>query len=144
ALFQRLDPTRHAGWTAATVAGLRRLGLARWPAHAGAADIHAVMLQAAEHLRSIEPALTGLHVDHFLTLVALMHGRDLWSGARRLETVGASIDLEAIIRQERIRLPLRRRLTERGRDLERAREELEAALATQDGARLGAALAIAD
>jgi hypothetical protein len=144
ALFQGLDPARHAGWTPATVIGLRRLGLARWPSHAGAAAVHAAVLRAHARVRALEPALTGLHVDHFLTLVALMQGRDLWSGARRLETGGAGIDLEAVIRQERTRLPLRRRLKERGRALGQARDELEAALASRDGARLGAALAVAD
>jgi 5-methylcytosine-specific restriction enzyme B len=144
ALFQALDSVRQAGWTPATVVGLRRLGLARWPAHAAAAEVHAGILKAHAHIRSLEPGLTGLHVDHFLTLAALMQGRDLWSGARRLETMGAGIDLEAVIRQERTRLPLRRRLKERGRALEQANAEVEAALACQDGARLGAALAVAD
>ena len=114
ALLQGLDPLRQVGWTHATIAGLRRLGLADWPPHAGAAEIHAAILQAADHIRSVETALRGWHVDHFLTLVALMSGRDLWSGVRRLETAGAGIDLEAVIRQERTRLPLRRRLKERG------------------------------
>ena len=42
--------------------------------------------------------LTALHLDHFLTLVAHMRGRDLWSG------VGApGFDLPAVIRQERAR-----------------------------------------
>jgi len=144
ALFQGLDPARHVGWTPATVVGLRRLGLARWPAHAGAAEIHAVLVEAHARIRALEPALTGLHVDHFLTLTALMQGRDLWSGARRLETVGTGLDLDAVIRQERTRLPLRRRLKERGRALDQARDEVEAALAARDGARLGAALAVAD
>ena len=101
ALFQALDPARQAGWTPATVVGLRRLGLARWPAHAAAAEVHAGLLKGHAHIRAREPGLTGPHIDHFLTLAALMQGRDLWSGARRLETAGAGIDLEAVIRQER-------------------------------------------
>jgi hypothetical protein len=144
ALFQGLDPARRAGWTPATVVGLRRLGLARWPAHAAAGDVYAGILKAHGRIRAVEPAMTGPHVDHFLTLAALMQGRDLWSGARRLEAAGASIDLEAVIRQERTRMPLRRRLKERGRALEQARDDLESALAARDGARLGAALAVAD
>jgi MoxR-like ATPase len=144
ALFQGLDPARHAGWTPATAVGLRRVGLARWPAHAGAPEVYAAVLRAGARIRALEPKLTGPHVDHFLTLVALMQGRDLWWGAKRLEAAGAGIDLEAIIRQERTRVPLRRRLKERGRALERARAELEAALASQDGTRLGAALAVVD
>jgi MoxR-like ATPase/uncharacterized protein (DUF2461 family) len=144
ALFQGLDPARQPGWIPATVTGLRRLGLARWPAHAGAGEIHTLLLDAHAHIRALEPALTGLHIDHFLTLAALMQGRDLWSGARRLETIGTGLDLDAIIRQERTRLPLRRRLKERGRALEQAGNDLERALAARDGARLGAVLAIAD
>jgi hypothetical protein len=144
ALFQALDPSRYAGWTPAAVVGLRRLGLARWPSHAAPAEIHAGILEAHARIRALEPGLTGPHVDHFLTLAALMAGRDLWSGARRLGAAGAGIDLDAVIRQERTRLPLRRRLKERGRALDQARDDFESALAAQDGDRLGAALAVAD
>jgi hypothetical protein len=144
ALFQGLDPGQLVGWTHGTAVGLRRLGMTRRPTHAAAGDAYAAILRAGARVRALEPALTGLHVDHFLILVALMQGRDLWSGARRLGAVGAGVDLEAIIRQERTRVPLRRRLKERGRAFEQARVELEAALASQDGARLRAALAVAD
>src|SRR5207248_1426586 len=89
---------------------------------------------------ALAPGLSAQHLDHFLTLVAGMQGRDLWSGAG----VRSSPDLAAVIRQERARMPLRRRLKERGRALHAARQQVEAALATQDGAALGAALAVAD
>src|SRR5262245_31437979 len=42
ALFQALDPVRHPAWLPATVAGLRRLGLARWPAEARPGAVYAV------------------------------------------------------------------------------------------------------
>jgi hypothetical protein len=144
ALLQALDPGRPAAWTPATAVGLRRLRLARWPAHAAAAEIYAAHLRACAAIQAHEPALSGLHVEHFLTLVALMQGRDLWSGGRRMEAAGTGIDLDAVIRQERTRLPLRWRLKERGQALEQARGEVEAALAAQDGPRLGAALGAAD
>jgi hypothetical protein len=144
ALFQALDPARQPGWTAATAAGLRRLGLARWPADADAAAVHAALLKAYLKVRALEPALAAAHVDHFLTLAAMMRGRDLWSGASRLAADGPGVDLEAVIRQERAALPLRRRLKERGRALEQARGEVEAALQACDGPRLGVALAVAD
>jgi hypothetical protein len=52
--------------------------------------------------------------------------------------------LHALIRQERARRPLRRRLKEHNSLLHEARRRLEAALATQDGAEIVAALASAD
>ena len=121
ALFQGLDPLRHAGWTPATVVGLHRLGLARWPAHADPGQVYQAILRAHGHLHGLEPDLTGLHIDHFLTLAALMQGRDLWSGAVRLDGTGPGLDLQALLRQERVHLPLRRRLKEQGRALEQAR-----------------------
>ncbi len=144
ALFQGFDLSRSTGWTPAVGSGLRRLGLARWPAQARAAEVYAVLLRSCAAIQARDPALTGLHVEHFLTLVSLMQGRDLWSGTRRLEATGTGIDLEAIIRQERSRMPLRRRLQERGRALEQARGELESALAARDGPRIAAALSLAD
>src|SRR5262249_11314090 len=104
--------------------------------------IHAALLEAYDRLRGLEPRLTALHVDHFLTLVAGMQGRQLTSGADAL--AAARIDLPAVIRQERSRQPLRRRLKERGRALQEARRQLEAGLANQDGTQIGAALSIAD
>ncbi len=144
ALFQALDPTRNAGCTPATLTGLRRLGLARWPSHADAAHVYTTILKIYDRLRGLDPALTARHLDHFLSLAALMRGRDLWSASDGLDLVGPGIDLEALIRQERTRLPLRRRLKERGVALDAARAEVEAALAVLDGPRLGAALAVAD
>ena len=144
ALFQGLDPLRHAGWTPATVVGLHRLGLARWPAHADPGQVYQAILRAHGHLHGLEPDLTGLHIDHFLTLAALMQGRDLWSGAVRLDGTGPGLDLQALLRQERVHLPLRRRLKEQGRALEQARIALETALAGRDGPGLAAALAVAD
>jgi 5-methylcytosine-specific restriction enzyme B len=143
ALFQGLDPVHTPAWTPAVALGLQRLGLARWSAQDGPGQIYAALLDAYSRLLRRETGLSALHLDHFLTLVAAMRGRDLWSGAPRLGAA-AGTDLAAVLRQERARMPLRQRLKDRGRALQSAREDLEAGLRTEDGVRLGAALAIAD
>src|SRR5262249_45075538 len=80
AVFQALDPQRHAAWTPAVEAGLRRLGLVSWQAQDRPGRVYAVILEAHGRLRAFAPALGSLHAEHFLTLVAGMRGRDLWSG----------------------------------------------------------------
>jgi hypothetical protein len=146
-LAQALDPARYPAWLPAVEVGLRRLGLASWQASDGPAAVYAGLLRAYDRLRALAPGLTALHADHFLVLVGGMPGRNLQPGtdaARRLHPIAASLDLAALIRQERAEVPLRRRLKERGRALHEARARLEAALATQDGPAIGAALAVAD
>ncbi|HXG13140.1 MAG TPA: DUF2461 family protein [Gemmataceae bacterium] len=137
ALFQALDPAQHAGWTPGTAAGLKRLGLLTAEG-LSPGQTYAVILDTYRRLRALQPALTALHLDHFLTLVGTMQGRDLWSGTT------AGLDLAALIRRERVRLPLRRRLKQQGRALHEARQQLKAGVASGDGARIAAALAIAD
>lgn len=141
AVFLALDPVRHAAWTPRVVTGLRRLGLASWPSHAGPAEVYGSILEAHARLRAQAPSLTGLHLEHFLSLAATMSGRDLWSGAPALE-IGP--DLDALVRRERARVPLRSRLKERGAALAQARREMEAALQSQNGLRFAAALEVAD
>jgi 5-methylcytosine-specific restriction protein B len=143
AVAQGLDPVRHPSWLPGAEAGLRRLGLANWQTHDPPATVYAALLTAYAHLRELEPRLTALHLDHFLSLVAVMRGRNLGP----LSGEGLSLsgcDLPAVIRQERARVPVRRRLKERGDALASARRLLEAALAAGDGPGLGAALALAD
>jgi 5-methylcytosine-specific restriction protein B len=139
ALLQGLDPQRHAAWTPSVVTGLQRLGLlpARLQDTPGA--IYAAIFEAYQRIRARRPELSALHVDHFLTLVAAMQGRDLGT-----EPVSPSSTLATILHQERARLPLRPRLKARGAALQDARRRLEGALAVGDGPELGAALAIAD
>jgi hypothetical protein len=147
ALCQALDPAANPAWLPATEAGLRRLGLAPWREHDGPAQVYAGLLGAYARLRALAPVLSALHLDHFLTLVAGMQGRNLdpsGASAQRLNPLGAGLDLADLIRQERAQVPLRRRLKERGRALHEARGRLEAALAIQDGPGIGAALAVAD
>src|SRR5262249_53113015 len=69
-------------------------------------------------------------------------GRDLFRQPPSAES--DPLGLDAVIRQERARVPLRRRLKERGAALNEARRQFEAGLAAQDGAIIGAALAVAD
>lgn len=142
ALFQALDPLSHPAWTPAIEAGLRRLGLTRWRRSESPGRIYAAIQDAYGALRRLAPELTPLHIDHFLTLVAGMRGRDLFAGG---SAPGPDFpDLERILQRERAREPLRSRLKKRGQALHAAREALEAALAVQEGPALGAALAVAD
>lgn len=137
AVLQALDPVRHPAWRTRIDRGLHRLGLARWQTHDGPEASYAARLQAYHEMRELHPGLTALHLDHFLTLVADLHGRTL-------PTEATPLDLAAILRAARVRLPLRRRLKERGAALADARRRLEMALTNRDGAEIGAALAIAD
>jgi hypothetical protein len=144
ALFQALDPTQNPSWTPAVALGLRRTGLLTTSGLETPGSCYSVLLGTYARLLADWPRLSALHLDHFFSLVAVMQGRDLWSGAERLAGAAAGADLAALLRQERVRLPLRRRLKERGQALHAARQELEAGLAARDGPRIGAALAVAD
>jgi hypothetical protein len=140
ALIQGVQPKRRPAWTPAVVAGLRRLGLARWERGDGPGAVYAALQRAYAEIQALRPGLSALHVDHFLSLVAAMDGRNLH---RRPPDAGDD-PVTAAVRRERCRTPLRDRLKHRGAAAERARQELEAGLAARDGARIGAALAEAD
>jgi MoxR-like ATPase/uncharacterized protein (DUF2461 family) len=141
AVLQALNPMCHPGWTPALDAGLRRLGLASWRAHDPPGLAYGRRLDAYDQLRARAPALSAQHFDHFLSLVAHMRGRDFWSGSPG-QSFGP--DVAAALRHERARVPLRRRLRERGAALQVGRQQVEAALARQDGRALAEALAAAD
>jgi len=136
ALFQALDPAACPAWTPAVETGLRRLGLID---REGRGRCYADLLEAYARIRLGEPCLTALHLDHFLTLVAAMPGRDLWEGAGRLATA-AGVDVAAVLDKLRGQMPLRRRAQESGRALDRARRGVESALARRSGADIGTAL----
>src|SRR5207302_5360238 len=138
AVAQVIEPTRSPGWTAATLAGVGRLGLSRWHSGDGPAAVYAALSATYRRILRQEPSLTSLHVDHFLMLVGRMHGRDLWSGAEQADP------LVTLIRQERGRCPLRQRLKERGRQMADARAQFEAGLRADDGASMNTALQVAD
>ena len=141
ALIQGLYPTKHPGYTPATLAGLGRLGMASWPAGAGTAAVYAAVQDAYAQVRKRAPELSALHVDHFLTLVATMRGRNLWQPTPEGD---ADALVKRAVQQERVRLPLRQRLKERGQAFADAQELLESALKNEVGKRLGDALAVAD
>jgi 5-methylcytosine-specific restriction protein B len=143
ALLQGLHPTRHPGWMTSTLAGLRRLGLADWGSGEGPEVVYDGLLKAYAHIQSLEPALSALHVDHFLALVARMRGRNLFD-ADGSEGGRPRCPVAAAVRRERGRLPLRGRLKERGQALAQAQEQMEMALARRDGKQIGTALAAAD
>src|SRR5438477_238146 len=95
-------------------------------------------------IRGLASSLSALHCDHFLSLLALMEGRDLFAGAARLSSAAPGADVAAAVLAERARQPVRERIKERGQVLAEAQERLEAGLANCDGKSLGEALAAAD
>jgi uncharacterized protein (DUF2461 family) len=143
ALLQALAPSRRPGWTSAILTGLERLGLASWRRGDGAETIYNALLSAYARIQTLEPALSALHVDHFLTLVAALQGRNL-PGNDALAEPAPDAALRAAIQRERRRLPLRERLKDRGQALARGQEQMEMALANSDGKGIGDALAAAN
>ncbi|HEV3256086.1 MAG TPA: DUF2461 family protein [Gemmataceae bacterium] len=141
ALFQALDPVECPAWTPAVETGLRRLGLmSAQPPHPGPG--YADFLEAYARIRASAPCLTALHLDHFLTLVAAMPGRDLGSAVEHLETaVAGGFNVAARVGDVRGQMPLRRRLKDGGHARNQGRRALEAALARRSGAQIGMALA---
>ena len=158
ALAQAIDSQRHPAWLPAIVAGLRRLGLPCPQPDHSPGRAYAALHLAYGRLQVEAPALSALHLDHFLGLVGRMQGRNLFGSqcppaeaetpakeaAARRKAVPVDSGLRALIRHERARLPLRRRLNERGAALQRARQMLEAALADRNATDIAAALAVAD
>jgi MoxR-like ATPase len=143
AVAQALRPASHPAWTAAVELGLRRLGLLQGQPQ-GADAFYAALIDAHTRLRSLAPALSALHCAHFLSLVALMEGRNLFAGTERLTCGAPGVDGAAALRAERSRHPLRERLKERGQALAEAQGLIEAGLGCCDGKRLGLALSMAD
>jgi hypothetical protein len=138
AVVQGACPQRRPGWTPETRAGLERLGIAPLPA--GPARVYSALMQAHDRIRAAQKDLSALHVDHFLSLLAVMPGRNLHEGQAAL----ADCPLTAALRRRRAALPLRQRLKERGQELAMGQEKMERALAARDGKALGDALAISD
>jgi 5-methylcytosine-specific restriction protein B len=144
ALFQGLEPQRYPGGTHAVLAGLRRLGQEGARREDQPVALYLYLLSLYDKLRRDFPDLQAWHLDHFFSLAAGMQGRDLESGASRLESLAKGLDVAGLLRQERARQPLRRRLKERSAALAAGRQQLEIGLATQDSAQLLAALHQAD
>jgi uncharacterized protein (DUF2461 family) len=140
ALVQPLRPAANPAWTPEVLAGLERLGLYCPRPGESPAEVYAALMAAYARIQSAEPALSALHVDHFLTLVARMHGRHLF---------GAEVDLPrcpvaTAIERVRRRQPLRDLLKQRGPAFAAAQEEMESALVAANGKGIGNALAVAD
>jgi MoxR-like ATPase len=139
ALVQGLQPMPHPAWTLATLSGIQRLGLARVRRGDGPAAVYAALQSAHAQLRTLAPALSAVHIDHFLTLVAHMQGRRLAGlGETPQETITRAIQ------QARAHRPLRELLCDRGAVVAAAQEQLEEGLRRRDGKLIGEALAVAD
>jgi uncharacterized protein (DUF2461 family) len=129
---QGVSPLRLPAWTPLTWRGLERLGLTPLSAAAGPADRYRCLMDAHRRLRRLAPTLTALHLDHFLSLVAVMPGRDLFAGAGRLEESGFTFS----------RGEVRGTLKERGRAVAEAQDAFRDALTEADPLALMDALAV--
>jgi 5-methylcytosine-specific restriction enzyme B len=139
-LLQAQNPGRYPGWTPDIQTGLERLlGRDRHDAPAPAA-LYGELLDLHARIRATHPEMTSLHIDHFLSLLAHMRGRDIAGGAAGL----TACPIAAVIRRMRGRRPLRDRLKERGRDIAGAQDQLQRALEQRDAKMLGDALAVSD
>ena len=130
----------HPSWTPDIIAGLRRLGLARWSHGSLPGAIYDEMLSAYDQIRSQQPEMTAQHIDHFLSLVAFMEGRsfDRAANAAPVDPVAQAV---SHLRQ---REGLRERLKQRGQQLAQGQELLPQGLARCDGKKIGDTLAAAD
>jgi 5-methylcytosine-specific restriction protein B len=145
ALLQSMDPQQHPAWTAFTVAGLQRLGLAEWRSSDPPRSIYTAIQDSYKQIRALEPALSPLHVDHFLALVGTMGDRTLFPNGRNSSVLrSTAVVLRNAIQRVRSVVPLRVRLKDRGRALEEARATLPTALRANDGPSMGRMLALAD
>lgn len=124
---QGISPIRLPGWTPLIWRGLQRLGLAPLSGAAGPGERYRCLIDAHARLRRFAPQLTALHLDHFLSLVAVMTSRDLFSGRDAL-----TYDESNFIQRD----DLRRNLKERGLQIADAQEAFAAALKRNDGAAL--------
>jgi hypothetical protein len=132
ALFQAMDVPHQPGYLRGVVIGLQRLGLFSNEPPQDVALTFVRLQLVYQNLLGNHPKLSALHLDHFLCLVAGMRGRELWSGVDHLKATLTGADVDGLIRAERSRRPLRRRVKERGPELSRARADLEQHLATGD------------
>ncbi|MGL4550777.1 MAG: DUF2461 family protein, partial [Gemmataceae bacterium] len=127
ALAQGTSPVRLPGWTPLTWRGLERLGLAPRSAAAGPGDRYGCLIDGHARLRRLAPQLTALHLDHVLSLVAVMAGRDLFSG-------GDALGRDPLA--PRGRGDLRQTLKVRGQEIADGQEAFAAALEGGDAAAL--------
>ncbi len=98
------------------------------------------MIAAYGQIQVLRPELSAGQIDHFLTLVARMPGRELWSA----DATDGVDRTAAVVTQLRQTQSLRERLKERGQELARAQELLRAGLSRQDAKQVGLALAMSD
>ena len=98
------------------------------------------LIDTYSRLRLLYPEWKAQQIDHFLSCVAAMQGRELVVAADDSSIVA----LTEMLHEQRCRLPLRQLLKERGAALAEARKRLEIGLHDADAARILAALQSAD
>ena len=139
-LLQAQSPGRYPGWTPDIQTGLERLlGRDRHDAPSPA-EVYGELLDLHARIRSTRPEMTSLHIDHFLSLLAHMRGRDIAGGAAGM----TACPVAAVVRRLRAGRPLRERLKERGAEIAGAQDKLRRALEQRDAKLLGDALAVSD
>jgi MoxR-like ATPase len=144
AILQGLEPLSQPAFMRGVVAGLQRVALLGDVRHVPPVVVYRQLKRVYGQLLAEHKELSALHLDYFFNLVAGMQGRELWSAVDRLAGVASGAEVDALIRAERTRLPLRRQLKERGRTLFRARQALTQALAERDPEGLGRAVAFVE
>jgi hypothetical protein len=138
AIAQGLDPDRHPGWTPAILAGVRRLGLAKWAPGTPPASIYGRLLEVYGRLLGSGALSSAQQVDHFLTRVAGTSGRAL------APDEDPAARWRKVVDRLRAGGGLREQLKTRGQAIARGQHLLAQALASCDGPALLAVLADAD
>ncbi len=84
AILQALEPAYFPACLPSVWKGLHRLGSVSASPPQNPAKLFFILLECYQKLLGQFSFLSALHLDHFLSLVAGMQGRDLWSGISRL------------------------------------------------------------
>lgn len=130
AVLQAVAPTRNPGWTSAILSGMARLLEEPKVGGVSYARRYDQLLGLHARIRSRQQELSALHIDHFLSLISSMKGRQLVS-----EDL-ASCPVVSGLSRLRAGGRLRQRLKERGQQLAEAQEKLRSGLEVGDGAVL--------
>lgn len=129
-MIQGLAHEQHAAWTPAVIDGLQRVDLST--------NDYSQICQSFREIRRLLSGMTALHVEHFLSLIAQMQGRNLQTN--QLTAHPATLRLKETIHDCRAEVSLRQRLKDQGETYARAQEQFEQGLSQCDGRLLKLAL----